>query len=103
MLGPDSFDSTDFKMLKKSIKLLFLFFSSPSACPVYGELPVSKHPQQKARDYIYISSQNTQFTGSCPPQLEYKKTSYNLQTVSLFLSRHNKLSRFLYHKISTEK
>ena len=73
MLGPDSFDSTDFKMLKKSIKLLFLFFSSPSACPVYGELPVSKHPQQKARDYIYISSQNTRFTGSCPPQLEYKK------------------------------
>ena len=31
---------------------------------------VSKHPQQKAHEYIYIRSQNARFIRSCPPRLE---------------------------------
>ena len=42
----------------------------PPKCLVYGELPVSKHPQQKAHEHIYISSQNARFIRSCPPRLE---------------------------------
>ena len=62
MLGPDSFDSTNFQISK--------ILCPPPECLVYGELPVSKHPQQKARKYIYICSQNTRFAGSYPPRLE---------------------------------
>ena len=42
----------------------------PPECLVYDELPVSKHPQQKAYKHIYISSQNARFIRSCPPQSE---------------------------------
>ena len=62
LLGPDSFDSTSFQISK--------LLCPPPECLVYGKLPVSKHPQQKAHEYIYISSQNARFIRSCPPRLE---------------------------------
>ena len=100
--GPASFDSTNYKMFKINIfaisKLIYQFFASLPACPVYGELPVSKHPQQKAREYIYICSQNTRFTKSCPIQSEIKQNfprlsnslafSLNIINFSLFASQY---------------
>ena len=74
------------------VKVSFFNFSPPT-CLVYGVLPVSKHPQQKAREYIYISSQNTRFAGSCPPWPEYTRPFTTYKQFLVFV-KHDKLLAF---------
>ena len=66
----------------------------PPKCLVYGELPVSKHPQQKAHEHIYISSQNARFIRSCPPQPEYTRLHATYKQLRVFRQDINRFSRF---------
>ena len=104
MLGPDSFDLTDFKMLKIStfVRVKFLNYFPSCMSGLWRTFSFKTSSTESSWIYLYQFPKHP-IRCIMSTSTRINKTSYNLQTLSRFLSRHNKLSRFLHHGISTEK